>query len=115
MFYPQNAVLVFIESRKQGPLKAVHQTLFCSLWNIFLFKRQHAGRVLLAVLTRINQGFDLVGISPQKRSALTVSLIAKQVVDGAGTPASAALEHFNDHAATQHLAPSLPPPSATKT
>uniref|UniRef100_UPI003979B8E1 hypothetical protein n=1 Tax=Citrobacter braakii TaxID=57706 RepID=UPI003979B8E1 len=49
VFHPQHAVLVFIESGYQNPLKTLHQLFALSGRQVTLGKRQHPGSVFLGI------------------------------------------------------------------
>ena len=99
VLYPQNSVLVALQSGQERLFKVAHQLVLGRPGQISLGKGQDARGVFLGVRTGIDQGFNHRRVAPVERCAFPVPVTAQEVANRPGAPAYPTVMEFDDHGA----------------
>ncbi|UCS18722.1 UNVERIFIED_ORG: hypothetical protein LA328_22300, partial (plasmid) [Hafnia paralvei] len=97
MLNPQHAVLVFIESGHQNPLKARHQLFTLAGRQILFGKGQHAGGVFFGVGRGVDKLPDFLRLPLQDGGAIALAVFSQQIIHRTGTAAAPSRVKLNDH------------------
>lgn len=105
VLHPQDAVLIFIQSGHQNPLKARYQ-LFTNPGGQVLFReRQHSRGVFLRIRRGVDKLTHLLRLTLQYRRPWPRPVLTQQVIHRTAPATPATRMKFNDHRRTLSPAP----------